>query len=391
MNPFDLVAAALLVAAILAGMRTGALPQVGGISGALIGLLAMLNAAPWILDRVRGLEPLPRALVVLGVLLGSVILGEAIGSAIGRAVASRLGQGVLSGVDRLAGAFVGAAQAILIVWLAGGLLAAGPFPTLAHEASTSFSVRTTDAYLPPATEVIGQIANALDSSGLPDVFVGLEPIPLAPVDTPSSQTALKIADVAILGTPRITTRSCDVQVSGTGVVFARTYVVTNAHVVAGASTIRVSLGDQVLDATAVLFDPVLDVAVLHVPGLAGNVLRFAIEDPQRGAKGASLGFTGGGPLEILPSAVSGSYPATGRDIYGTNRVTRQILELRAAIEPGDSGGPLILEDGTVGGLVFAESKTDQSVGYALSPVSVATRIAPAVGKTGAVPLGACIR
>ena len=76
----------------------------------------------------------------------------------------------------------------------------------------------------------------------------------------------------------------------------------------------------------------------------------------------------------MPAAVSGTYPATGRDIYGTKRVTRDILELRAEVEPGDSGGPLVLEDGSVGGLVFAESKTDPAVGYALTPGSVWTRI-----------------
>ena len=46
---------------------------------------------------------------------------------------------------------------------------------------------------------------------------------------------------------------------------------------------------------------------------------------------------------------------------------RDILELRAEVEPGDSGGPLVLENGTIGGLVFAESRADESVGYALTP------------------------
>ena len=48
----------------------------------------------------------------------------------------------------------------------------------------------------------------------------------------------------------------------------------------------------------------------------------------------------------------------GRDIYDQTRVKRDILELRAEVDRGDSGGPLILKDGTVGGVVFAESRTD---------------------------------
>jgi S1-C subfamily serine protease len=140
-----------------------------------------------------------------------------------------------------------------------------------------------------------------------------------------------------------------------------------------------------------MFDPTLDLALLHVPSLQGPVLRFATDRPGRGAVGAALGYTGGGPLVVLPAAVAGSYPATGRDIYGEARITRDILELRAAVEPGDSGGPLVLEDGSVGGLVFAESRTDPEVGYALTPTAVANRVAPAIGSVGAVDLGRCIR
>ena len=86
------------------------------------------------------------------------------------------------------------------------------------------------------------------------------------------------------------------------------------------------------------------------------------------APGGGGGFGGNrdGPL-VLP----GEYTATGLDIYDKSRVRREILELRAAIERGDSGGPLVLENGTVGGVVFAESRTNESVGYALSPTAVA--------------------
>jgi hypothetical protein len=88
--------------------------------------------------------------------------------------------------------------------------------------------------------------------------------------------------------------------------------------------------------------------------------------------------------------VTGSYAATGRDIYDADAVRRQILELRAQIERGDSGGPFVLRDGTIGGLVFAEARTDPDVGYALSPTAVATRIAPGVGRTGFVATGECL-
>jgi S1-C subfamily serine protease len=387
---FDVFAVIILVTAILAGIRTGALPQVGGIAGAIGGLLLILALAPVLLDATTTLEPIPRALAVLGTVLLAVALGEAIGSGVGRVLAGQLGRGVLSSMDRVAGGVLGALQALLIVWLAGGLLAAGPFPTLGRAATQSVVVRGVDQILPPPTEVVGEIAGALDASGLPDVFVGLEPVPLPAVDTPSDPQAERIARQAVDSTARITTRACDSQVNGTGLIVAPGYVVTNAHVVAGSSAIRVAIGSDVADAEVVLFDPLFDVAVLHAPGLDGRALRFATEVPARGTSGAALGYAGGGSLVVLPAAVAGSYDAIGRDIYDRSQVTREIVELRAAIEPGDSGGPLILPDGTVGGLVFAESRADPDVGYALSPTAVSTRVAPAIGRTGAVDVGRCI-
>jgi S1-C subfamily serine protease len=390
-NLFDLIAIIVLVLAVIAGTRTGALPQVGGIGGAITGLLVTLNAAPWLLDVTEGLEPLPRALVVLGVVLGAVILGEAVGSSLGQAIASRLGEGVLSGMDRVAGGLLGAAQALLIIWLVGGLMVAGPFPRLARTATESTAVQAIDRVLPPPLDVIGRIAGALDDSGLPDVFVGLDPVPLQAVDTPSDPEALRIAGEAVDATARVVTRACDTQVTGTAFLVAPGYLVTNAHVVAGASTIRVTTGDGVADAQAVAFDPDLDIALLHAPDVKGTVLAFAGDTPDRGSLGAALGYAGGGPLVVMPAAVAGAYPATGRDIYDADLVTRDILELRAEIEPGDSGGPLVLEDGTVGGVVFAESETDPAVGYALAAGPVVDAIGPAIGRSRAVDVGDCLR
>jgi hypothetical protein len=61
------------------------------------------------------------------------------------------------------------------------------------------------------------------------------------------------------------------------------------------------------------------------------------------------------------------------------------------VDQGDSGGPFVLTDGTVGGVVFAEARTNDDVGYALTATSVATAVQPRIGRTGAVSTGACIR
>jgi S1-C subfamily serine protease len=393
-NAFDVIAVLLVVLAILLGFRSGALPQVGGLLGAIGGGALAIVALPALADPLGELDPAIRPLIVIAGLLVAVGIGESIGSAIGRRVARALGPGVLGAADRVAGGFVGAAQALLIVWLAGGLLAMGPVPRLTEAAQTSTAVRGLNAVLPPPTEIAADLGALLDASGLPEVFVGFEPMPRPPVERPSDQRTRAIAAAAEASTLRVRAATCGLETSGSGVLVADGYVVTNAHVVAGADRdgVRVltATGD-IADATVVVFDPDLDVALLRTDPIRAIPLRFATSDPERGAIGAALGYPGGGALTIVPAAVTGAYAATGRDIYGRDAVRRQILELRAEIDRGDSGGPFILDDGTIGGLIFAEARTNDEVGYALSPTAVATRIAPGLGRTGAADTGDCLR
>lgn len=390
MNLFDAAAVVLVLLAVLLGFRSGALPQLGGLAGAIGGGVVAILALPLVEQALDPLEPAPRAFVVLAGLLLSVGVGEAVGSGLGRYVAYRLGAGVFGALDRVAGAFVGAAQALLIIWLAGGLLAAGPVPRLASQAQTSSTVRALSGVLPPPTDIAVGLDRLLNATGLPDVFVGLDPLPAPPVDLPTDPRARAIAEVAAPSTLKVTAQTCGALSTGTGFAVAPEYVVTNAHVVAGSRVVRAALAGSALDARPVLFDPELDVAVLWVPGLSARPLRFAATEPPRGAAGAALGFPGGGGLTVIPAAVAGRYDARGRDIYGRVFVTRPILELRAQINRGDSGGPFVLADGTVGGVVFAEARTDENVGYALSPTAVATRVAPAVGRTSGADTGSCI-
>jgi S1-C subfamily serine protease len=393
-NPLDLVAILLVVVGALLGFRSGAIPQIGGLVGAIGGAAVVILGLPYIADQLAQVSPAIRPFAVLGGLLIAVALGESIGSTLGRRVASGLGDGVLGAADRIFGSFVGVAQAVLIVWLVGGLVAFGPVASLSEAAQTSRAIRTLNALLPAPAEFAVELGRILDSTGLPAVFVGFEPIPAPPVDRPDDPTARRLAQAAVASTVKVSAAACGYESIGTGFAIRADYVVTNAHVIAGANqrAIRVSGADgRLLDGTAVLFDPTFDIALIHVKDLDAPGLRFAAADPSRGAIGATLGYPGGGRLEVLPAAVAGAYAATGRDIYNEATVRRQILELRAAIDRGDSGGPFILQDGTVGGVVFAEARTDPDVGYALSPTEVATRVAPAIDRTSAVDTGDCIR
>lgn len=393
MNLVDIGILVLFAFSLVAGWNTGLFPQLLGLAGAAAGVAGVVLALPFAREAIDQFDPAVRAFGLLVVLLVAVAVGESIGSSVGGTIRRRIGQGFLGALDNVSGALIGIAQGILVVWLVGGALAVGPIPRLAAEAQRSWFIRTVDAALPPPTAFTDELGRWLNATGLPDLFIGLEPFPAAPVDTPTDREAARIARAAEASTVRVSATACGRISNGTGFVVGRGgYVVTNAHVVAGSKAIVVGFdGDSPFDADVVLFDPRLDIALLRAPKLKAPALVFAISSPKRGTEGAALGHPGGEPLRIIPAAVSNSFKADGRDIYGSSRVTRDIVELRAEIDRGDSGGPLILPDGTVGGVVYAEALSDPTVGYALGPVAVASRVIPSVGRTAAVSTGACTR
>ena len=391
MNPLDLVAIAMLVLAVVLGVRSGALPQLIGLAGAAVAALTGLAVLPAVTPFLDTLPAALRAVIVLSALLGLVGLGEAFGGSFGRKASQALGDGFLGTLDRVGGAIVGAAQAVLILWLAGGVIASGPFPNLAQLAQRSAALRAVDSVLPPPTEIVLELGQILDDSGLPNVFIGLEPLPADPVELPSDALARRIGEEAAPSVLRVVADGCDQRSSGSSFVVASNYLVTNAHVVTGADSVIVQSSSDSYRATVVLIDTELDVALLHTNGLRAPPLTFTSSEPRRGALAAAIGYPGGGSETVEPATVAAAYDAQGLSVSGDSRVTRRIIELRAKVRPGDSGGPLVLQNGTIGGVVFAESKVDPSVGYALSPLDVWARVQPAIGRTNAVSTGRCLR
>jgi uncharacterized membrane protein required for colicin V production len=219
-NLIDVLAVVLVLFAAIAGYRSGALPQVGGILGAVGGAALSLALIPSLTGLIEDLDPVARAIIVLGGILGAVAVGEGIGSAVGAAAGRSIGRGVLSAVDRVVGIVVGIGQALLIIWLAGGLLALGPLPRITSQVQTSVAIRTLTTILPPPGEIANELGALLDASGLPDVFLGLEPLPAQPVEVPTDPRAKAIAEPALSSTGRVAASACGATLTGTGFVIA---------------------------------------------------------------------------------------------------------------------------------------------------------------------------
>jgi S1-C subfamily serine protease len=96
-----------------------------------------------------------------------------------------------------------------------------------------------------------------------------------------------------------------------------------------------------------------------------------------------------GPFTLTPARVRARIELRGPDIYSANTVTREVYTLRAAVRPGNSGGPLLARDGTVLGVVFGAAIDNPDVGFALTAAEVQPVIAQGLADTGAADTGAC--
>lgn len=371
----------------LSGYRRGFTLQAFGFGGLLVGLVAGALLAPFAAGMAEG--PYARAGIAVLVLLALAGVGNAAGWYLGvharDRAATRFGT-----ADAVAGSAVAVVASLLAIWFIALNLANGPFPGVATEIQGSAVVRALDASLPQPPSLLAQVRGLFNRFGFPDVFSGIPPLPAEPVDPPTQSEATAAVDAAASSTVQVIGPACDVIQEGSGFVAADGYIVTNAHVVAGMDDPEVRSAAGSWTARTVLFDPDLDLAVLSVPQTPGPPLAFATESLERGAPGAVLGYPQGGPLDARRAAVRGTIEAVGRDIYDRGEVERLVLELQTLVQPGNSGGPFVLPDGRVGGVVFAASSSDEDLGYAIAADEVDDVVRSAVGRTGAVDTGPCI-
>jgi S1-C subfamily serine protease len=392
-NFVDLVAVVIVGLAMYFGWRSGFVIQALALVGFLAGIAIVVFAAPLATSALSELDPWLRSLIVIGAIALIVLLAQGVGSRIGASVRRRLGSGILGGVDMGVGAAFGVIRGLFLVWLIGGLATVLPLSALATEAHESTILRAIDTRLPSPAVLAAQLGQLLESTGLPEAFVGAPPPADIPAGGPTDQQAEQIAGSARSSTVRVEAVACGNFVSGTAFAVSTDHFVTNAHVVAGSTSAWISF-DGALErypAHVVLFDPSLDAAVIAVDHpLDVKPLTLSSDLPPRGESAAALGYTGGGRLRLIPALISRSIDALGRDIYGDQIIARNVIEMRADVAPGDSGGPVLLPDGTVGGVTFSESRDQPSVGYALSPIDVEVDVSKAINNTNPVATGACL-
>ncbi len=383
----DIVLVVLAVAGAVHGYRLGALVQVLSFGGFWLGLLlGVLVSAP-VLGSMR---PSPgRAALALALVLGPAVLLGTGGHLLGAWSNGVLRRHRLGPLDAGLGAVVSVVAVLLSAWLLANLVTSSRYPWFSSALERSHILRAVDDALPPVPSVFARVNTFLSGEGFPPVFADLSPPLAGAVTLPSAAAIAGAVRHAAGSTVKVLGEACGNVQEGSGFVAAPGLVVTNAHVVAGEATTDVEVGGAGYRATAVLFDPSFDLAVLRTAAPLGPPLQILAGEVGRGSQGAVLGYPENGPLAVSPAGVAARLTAEGRDIYGQGVVVRDVYQLEARVEPGNSGGPLLSLDGEVMGVVFSRSTVDPGVGYALTSPGVLSRVLEAERHSAPVGTGAC--
>ncbi len=393
----DLLDLALVVIAVgfaVSGYRqgfiVGSLSFIGFVGGAVLGA----EFGPAISRAIVGGQTQQDVAAVI-LLIVFAIIGQFVFSSIGAYVRQSMTSPSSTVIDSVGGAVVSVLSMLLIAWAMASVLTASSFQGIVKQIDDSAVLTTMDRVMPSqAKTMFTQFRQLLASGPFPQVFSGIGAAHLFAISAP---------DPAVLNSPgylaarsRVlkvqgTALSCDRSIEGSGFVYAPDHIMTNAHVVAGVDqglTVTAADGTRYTNVSVVYYDPQVDIAILYVPGLNMTPLQFDYQ-AQTGDSAVVAGYPLDHAFTQVPARIGGTQDAIGPDIYQTGQVSRLIYEIRATVQPGNSGGPLLSSAGTVYGVVFAAAVDNSDTGFALTATEVAADARAGASQTAPTSTQGC--
>ncbi len=385
MNVTDLLLVLLLLASASVGFRLGLVARIFSWGGLALGVLVAALALPPFVGSIHAISSLSRLVITFLVFLLVTLIVGSLGEVIGRRVSRRIHAGPARSLERMGGVLAGIGATLVLVWLLAPIAAAVP-GVVARQVRNSAIAHAVTTVAPPPPEPIRSLRNIVAQTRFPEVFTGLRPAPevgAPPEQLPVSESVLNRITSATVAVESV---ACQQSHQGSGWVAGRQMVVTNAHVVAGTQRLQVLPPDGgTLDASVIAFDDDRDLAVLRVPELDRAPLRLAA--PQQGTQGVVVGYPGGQDRpRPVPAAVRRQLTAVGRDIYGIDRVRREVLLTAADLAQGDSGAPLTDTSGNVVGVLFAIAPDRAATAFAVT----ASEVRAVLSAAGGADAGPCL-
>ena len=387
----DVLLALLLVGYLLYGYRAGLLRSIFPIVGVILGGLAGFLLLPVLTSIVP--SPVWRIVASIVLVLGLVAIGNSIGAFVGAVASRALVHGPLRLVDRILGAIVTVVVAALVTSMVAFGVGSLGVPFLSTPIANSAVLRTIDTLTPvPVKGALAWFRSLVIDDGIPRITGALGGPRTAPSvpDVNVNTGAVEAAGRAVV---RITGNAfaCGQSQTGSGVVIAPGRVLTNAHVVSGVDQPVVETRQDGTSAGRVVyFDPVHDLAVLAVDGLATPPVPAATT-LAAGSEAVVDGYPFGGPFTSEGAQVITVGTFDVNDIYSDRQAPRSVYTLAADVQQGNSGGPLLTTDGRVAGLVFAKSADTANVGYAMTMEELSPVVAEAPSLSDGVSSGTCVR
>lgn len=381
MNTFDLIVGLVLAAIAAVGWRAGLARVILPVASTIAVLwLASRFAPDLIVEHTSPSDVEARRWLVVAAFV-VVPLGAGL---LVSGIVARLGRGGAPGLaSRALGAGAALAIAVLVLWVVAPITLRPQSGV--HLPAESWTARAL-ADLPAAPiDLDDVVARGVVPPQFANLLIGTPSDPPAqlPAMTPDAQRAVRAATVQVFA------EACGKAWAGSGFVAAPGVVLTNAHVVTGASEVDIVTSDgRTTRVTVTRYDPARDLALLALPDADIAPLPLAEQPAAVGDILVSAGHPhGDADLHLAPARVD-AYGFVEIDLPPAGPASRLVYRLSSAdLAPGSSGGPIVNGRGEVVAVDFAGDDGGHAAAFAVSEIRA--DLSEAATTTAPVSTGTC--
>lgn len=273
---------------------------------------------------------------------------------------------------------------LVLVSILGGIIALTSYKLIENDDQIAISTadQTTPFFIPTNYTGANSKFNADD---LPNFVMAAEK---------SIDAVVHVKNTAVRNSPNsmedyIYGRSTPRQQIGTGsgvIISPDGMIITNNHVIAGAQTLSITTNDNhIYEAELIGTDPKTDIALLKINSDVDlPFIRFGDSDNARVGEWV---LAVGNPFNLTSTVTAGIISAKSRDLSGESR--QSFIQTDAAVNPGNSGGALVDENGDLIGINTAiTSQTGSYIGYSFAvPSNIARKVVEDIIEFGSVQNG----